>query len=178
MDVLVRAGRTQKRSKPATTCTKAGEQSVFESKEDEYRMCLSCGHIHKGNWSEVCPVRAVPRTGYFIPCASMAHILNALLNNTLYVGEGITWQVRRLRDPPKLAIDATKKNGEISGPGWRISNPPTGNGIHSSNTRKPGTGGALASQVVELPERICNLATILESRIIETCAPGGSAEYN
>lgn len=43
----------------------------FESKEDEYWMCLNCGHIHKGKLvPEVCPVCRHER-GYFIP-ASMA----------------------------------------------------------------------------------------------------------
>lgn len=43
----------------------------FESKEDEYWMCLNCGHIHKGKLvPKVCPVCRHER-GYFIP-ASMA----------------------------------------------------------------------------------------------------------
>lgn len=46
----------------------------FESKEDEYWMCLNCGHIHKGKLvPEVCPVCRHER-GYFIP-ASMAPYL-------------------------------------------------------------------------------------------------------
>lgn len=60
----------------------------FESKEDEYWMCLNCGHIHKGKLvPEVCPVCGHER-GYFIP-ASMAPYFDASLLNNMYVRKGL-----------------------------------------------------------------------------------------